>query len=108
MSSANAFNLVKALYQMTKFWHCPLKVEFFLSGILDCEETEEDDENDEILKELRAKQAELKAVCNYNIQATKKLYKLAKEEMGRQEMKRKLSAADSEVCDSGTVVSAKS
>ncbi len=65
--------------------------------MLDFDEEEEDDENDEILKELRAKQSELKVVCQHNIMATKRLYKLAKDEMARQEQRRKLAAVDNEV-----------
>lgn len=67
------------------------------AGILDFEEDDEDDENDEILRELRAKQAELKSVCQYNALAAKRLYKLAKEELAKQELKRKLALCDSEV-----------
>lgn len=67
------------------------------SGILDFDESEEDDENDEILREIRTKQAELKVVCQHNIIATKKLYKLAKDEMAKQELKKKLAVSDSEV-----------
>ena len=70
----------------------------FYTGILDFEEDDEDDENDEILRELRAKQAELKAVCQHNLLATKKLYKLAKDEMAKQELKKKLAVSDTEVC----------
>lgn len=67
------------------------------AGILDFEEDDEDDENDEILRELRAKQAELKSVCQYNALAAKRLYKLGKEELAKQELKRKLALCDSEV-----------
>ena len=57
----------------------------------------DDDPDDEILAELRKKQAELKAISQHNIMVTKKLYKLAKERMDQQEMKKKLAAADAEV-----------
>lgn len=76
-----------------------IKRELEEQGILDFEEDDEDDENDEILRELRAKQAELKAVCQYNVLAAKRLYKLAKEEIAKQELKRKLAVCDSEVMD---------
>lgn len=76
-----------------------IKRELEEQGILDFSEDDEDDENDEILRELRAKQAELKAVCQHNVMATKKLYKIAKEEMARQELKRKVAASDSEVME---------
>lgn len=73
------------------------ELHYLYSGILEFDEEEEDDENDEILRELRVKQAELKEICQHNTLATKRLYKLAKEEMGRQELRRKLAASDSEV-----------
>ncbi|XP_053384226.1 transcriptional adapter 3-B-like isoform X2 [Mercenaria mercenaria] len=76
-----------------------IKRELEEQGILDFEEDDEDDENDEILRELRAKQAELKVICQHNIMSTKRLYKLAKEEMAKQELKRKLAVSDSEVMD---------
>ena len=57
----------------------------------------DDDPDDEILAELRKKQAELKTVSQHNIMVTKKLYKLAKEMMDQQELKKKLAAADAEV-----------
>lgn len=76
-----------------------IKRELEEQGILDFDDDDEDDENDEILKELRAKQAELKAVSKHNLLATKQLYKMAREEMGRQEIRRKLAAADSEVME---------
>ena len=66
-------------------------------GLLDGEDTVDDDPDDEILAELRKKQAELKAISQHNIMVTKKLYKLAKERMDQQEMKKKLAAADAEV-----------
>ncbi|KAL4225557.1 transcriptional adaptor 3 [Mactra antiquata] len=77
-----------------------IKKELEDQGILDFDESEEDDENDEILRELRSKQAELKVICQHNILATKKLYKLAKDEMAKQELKKKLAISDSEIMES--------
>lgn len=76
-----------------------IKRELEEQGILDGEDTFDDDPDDEILAELRKKQAELKAVSQHNIMVTKKLYKLAKEMMDKQEVKKKLSAADAEVME---------
>ena len=69
----------------------------FLSGILDVDDKVDDDPDDEILAELRKKQAELKVISQHNITVTKKLYKLAKEMMDKQELKKKLAASDNEV-----------
>lgn len=76
-----------------------IKRELEEQGILDLEDTVDDDPDDEILAELRKKQAELKTVSQHNIMVTKKLYRLAKEMMDRQELKRKLSASDAEVME---------
>ena len=66
-------------------------------GILDLDDKADDDPDDEILAELRKKQAELKAISQHNIMVTKKLYKLAREMMDKQELRKKLSASDAEV-----------
>ncbi|XP_052798333.1 transcriptional adapter 3-A-like isoform X2 [Mya arenaria] len=76
-----------------------IKRELEEQGILDFDDDEEDDENDEILRELRAKQAELRDICAHNLQATKRLYKLAREEIDQQELRRKLSTSDTEVME---------
>lgn len=68
-------------------------------GILEKEEEEEDDPNDEVLAELRKKQQELRAISQQNINILKSLYRQGQEDMERQEMKKKLQAADSEVMD---------
>ena len=64
---------------------------------MDVDDKVDDDPDDEILAELRKKQAELKVISQHNITVTKKLYKLAKEMMDKQELKKKLAASDSEV-----------
>ncbi|KAK3594080.1 hypothetical protein CHS0354_040848 [Potamilus streckersoni] len=76
-----------------------IKRELEEQGILDFEDKVEEDPNDEILLELRRKQQDLKAVSQHNIAITKRLYKLAKEDMARQEIKKKLQAADAEVME---------
>lgn len=57
----------------------------------------EDNPDDEILTELRQKQQELKAVSNYVVSVTKTLLDKAREEMKKQELKKKLATADAEV-----------
>ncbi|XP_005102557.1 transcriptional adapter 3-B [Aplysia californica] len=68
-------------------------------GILEKEEEEEDDPNDEVLAELRRKQQELRAISQQNINILKSLYRQGQEDMARQDLKKKLQAADSEVMD---------
>lgn len=68
-----------------------------LIGILDCEDKVDDNPDDEILSELRQKQQELKAVSNYVVSVTKTLLDKAREEMKKQELKKKLATADAEV-----------
>ena len=53
--------------------------------------------DDEILMELRRCQGELRAISQHNLQQLKRLHKLCQEEMRRQEIRKKLAAADAEV-----------
>ncbi len=47
--------------------------------------------------ELRRCQGELKAVSQHNLQQLKRLQRLTQEEMKRQDVRKKLTAADAEV-----------
>ncbi|OWF35458.1 Transcriptional adapter 3-B [Mizuhopecten yessoensis] len=76
-----------------------IKRELEEQGILDMEEKVEDNPDDEILTELRQKQQDLKAISQHNIVVTKSLLERAKEEMKKQEIRKKLAAADAEVLD---------
>jgi len=55
------------------------------------------DEADEILAELKKKQAELRALSHQNAIMLRRLHKQAKEELQSQELKKKMAAADAEV-----------
>jgi len=55
------------------------------------------DETDEILTELKKKQAELRALSQQNAIMLRHLHKQAKDELQRQELKKKMAAADAEV-----------
>lgn len=69
-------------------------------GILDVDEvTNENSSGDEILAELNKCQAELKMISASNISQTKKLFRLAKEEVAKQEIRKRLQLADSEVME---------
>ncbi|KAF6025276.1 TADA3 [Bugula neritina] len=57
------------------------------------------DSDDEILAELKEKQQELRAVGQHNLSMTKRLYRLAKEEMNAQDLRRKLAAVDADVME---------
>ena len=81
--------VAKTVYVMVKH-KCP-------SGILEVEDKTEDDTNDEILNELRRKQHELKVISQHNQSVNKKLLKLATQAMHRQDVHRKMAAADAEV-----------
>ena len=77
-----------------------LKRELEEQGLLEVEEKPppaDENPDDEILSELRKKQQELKALSSHNLHVTKRLYRLAKEEMGRQDMKKRVVAADADV-----------
>ena len=69
----------------------------FFAGILDPDEKGDEDDDDEILSELRRKQNELRVLSQHNLMLTKRLYKMAKDEMSRQDLRRKMIAADAEV-----------
>ncbi|CAH1787384.1 unnamed protein product [Owenia fusiformis] len=68
-------------------------------GILEADDVLDSDPEDEILQELKKKQSELKAVTQHNTLVTKKLLRLAKDEMERQELRKKMAAADLEVME---------
>jgi len=82
-----------------------IKKELEEQGILDPNE-EEGEENDEILAELERCQAELRAVSAHNHTQLKRLVKLAREEMSRQEIRNKLAETDEEVKEAYTKIAA--
>jgi len=74
-----------------------------LLGIFNSDDDKDDtaassgDEADEILAELKKKQAELRALSHQNAIMLRHLHKQAKEELQSQELKKKMAAADAEV-----------
>ncbi|ESP04697.1 hypothetical protein LOTGIDRAFT_207498 [Lottia gigantea] len=76
-----------------------IKRELEEQGILDFEDKEDDNPDDEILAEIRKKQSELRLLCQRNMIITNQLHVKAKEQMAKQAMKKKLSAADTEVME---------
>jgi transcriptional adapter 3 len=69
------------------------------AGILDADDGKSDDDpSDQVLSELKKKQQELRVLSQHNLMVTKRLYKMAKEEIQRQELRRKMATADADVC----------
>ena len=68
-----------------------------IEGILESDDRCDENPEDEILCELRKKQQELRMLSQHNLLMTKRLYKMAKEEMTRQDLRRKMAAADADV-----------
>jgi transcriptional adapter 3 len=73
------------------------------SGVLGADDDKVDEsgageeEEDEILAELKKKQAELRALSHQNTVMLRFLHKQAKEELQNQELRKKMAAADAEV-----------
>jgi len=76
-----------------------IKRELEEQGILELMDRPDDNPEDEILSELRKKQSELRVLSQHNQLMTKRLVKLAKEELTRQDLRRKMAAADADVMD---------
>ena len=74
-----------------------IKKELQEYGIIDTD-FEKDDEDDEILSELKRCQAELKAVSSHNNTQLTRLLRLAREALVRHDLKKKLRDADAKVC----------
>ncbi|KAK3103718.1 hypothetical protein FSP39_021299 [Pinctada imbricata] len=68
-------------------------------GILESEDKVEDNPDDEVLTELRQKQQELRALSQHNVSVIKTLMGKAKEEIKKQDLKKKLATADAEVLE---------
>lgn len=74
-----------------------VRKELIEQGILDGMDDVVKEEDDEILSEIKRVRTELGAIAEHNSNELKKLYGVAKEEMSRLEIKRKLDAVDQEV-----------
>lgn len=68
-------------------------------GILEPDAQKKNQEDDEILAEIKRCQQELSALSNHNVIQLKRLLNLAQEESKRQALKRKITIADSEVVE---------
>lgn len=68
-------------------------------GLLEPDAQKKNQEDDEILAEIKRCQQELTALSNHNVTQLKRLFALAQEESKRQALKRKISVADNEVIE---------
>lgn len=83
----------------TKSLEGRIKEELIAQGLLESEDRPTDDSEDEVLAELRKRQAELKALSAHNRAKKQELLRLAKEEMNKQELRQRVRMADNEVMD---------
>uniref|UniRef100_A0A7M4FFR2 Transcriptional adaptor 3 n=1 Tax=Crocodylus porosus TaxID=8502 RepID=A0A7M4FFR2_CROPO len=83
----------------TKSLEGRIKEELIAQGLLDSEDRPAEDAEDEVLAELRKRQAELKALSAHNRAKKHDLLRLAKEELHRQELRQRVRMADNEVMD---------
>lgn len=75
-----------------------VREELIEHGLLDPDDfTKGNNNDDEILSEIKRVGTELSAISEYNCNELRRLYTVAKEEMKRLEMKRKLDAIDQDV-----------
>ncbi|KAM7040706.1 transcriptional adapter 3 isoform 1-T1 [Acridotheres tristis] len=83
----------------TKSLEGRIKEELVAQGLLESEDRPAEDSEDEVLAELRKRQAELKALSAHNRTKKHELLRLAKEELHRQELRQRVRMADNEVMD---------
>ncbi|OWK02748.1 TADA3 [Cervus elaphus hippelaphus] len=83
----------------TKSLESRIKEELIAQGLLESEDRPAEDSEDEVLAELRKRQADLKALSAHNRTKKHDLLRLAKEEVSRQELRQRVRMADNEVMD---------
>lgn len=77
-----------------------IRQELEMQGIIErSEETNEGDEGDEVLNELKKRQAELQALVTLNQKMKRELLEAAHTEMRKQELRHRVQAADAEVLE---------
>ncbi|XP_020290966.1 transcriptional adapter 3-B [Pseudomyrmex gracilis] len=76
-----------------------MRKELIDQGILEPDTQKKNQEDDEILAEVKRCQQELAALSSHNVTQLKRLLNLAQEESKRQLLKRKISVADNEVIE---------
>ena len=83
----------------TRTLEARIKEELMFQGLLDSEDQGDEDNDDEVLSELKRHQNELHALIAHSRQQKQDLYKLAQEEMKRQELRHRGQLADAEVME---------
>ncbi|XP_077990041.1 transcriptional adapter 3-like isoform X2 [Glandiceps talaboti] len=83
----------------TRALEARIREELLYQGLLDADDQLGEDTDDEVLAELKKRQAELKALSAHNRSQKQRLYRLAKEEMKKQEIRAKVRVADNEVME---------
>nr|XP_002738778.1 PREDICTED: transcriptional adapter 3-like [Saccoglossus kowalevskii] len=83
----------------TRALEARIREELLYQGLLDTDDQFGEDTDDEVLAELKKRQAELKALGAYNRSQKQKLYRLAKEEMKKQELRQKSRSIDNDVVE---------
>lgn len=88
----------------TRTLEARIKEELIFQGLIDEDHGEEED--DEVLAELKKLQGELKTLVSKNKQAKQDLMKLVHEEMRRQELRHRCRMVDAEIMDNFRKISA--
>ncbi|EDL84580.1 rCG63095 [Rattus norvegicus] len=83
----------------TKSLESRIKEELIAQGLLESEDRPAEDSEDEVLAELRKRQAELKALSAHNRTKKHDLLRLAKKEVSLEELRQRVRMADNEVMD---------
>eukprot|EP00058_Branchiostoma_floridae_P027090 XP_002612581.1 hypothetical protein BRAFLDRAFT_219592 [Branchiostoma floridae] len=83
----------------TRALEARIREELINQGLIESEDQAGEDTEDEVLSELKKRQAELKALVAHNRSAKQRLHKLAKEEIRKQELRQKARVIDNEVMD---------
>lgn len=76
-----------------------LRKELIEQGILDADDMPKSQQDDEILSEINRVRTELAVIAEYNSNEIRKLQSMAKDEMKRIEVKRKLDRVDQEIME---------
>ncbi|XP_070533893.1 transcriptional adapter 3-like [Ptychodera flava] len=83
----------------TRALEARIREELLYQGLLDTDDQIGEETDDEVMAELKKRQAELKALAAHNRSQKQRLYRLAKEEMKKQDLRAKARVVDSEVME---------
>lgn len=83
----------------TRTLEARIREELVFQGLLDSDDQGDEDNDDEVLAELKRHQSELRALITNSRQQKQELFKVAQEEMKRQELRHRGQLADSEVME---------